>query len=102
MSVGGKTFEELVDLYLDRCHLGDAPDIAVFAAEHPEHAAELLETLPLLNDLETIGDADAPLQPPRNCPSCPVPTSACCGRSAAAAWASSSRPASSPSTAVSP
>ncbi len=56
MSVGGKTFEELVDLYLDRCHLGDAPDIAVFAAEHPEHAAELLETLPLLNDLETIGD----------------------------------------------
>ena len=57
MSVGGKTFEELVDLYLDRCHLGDAPDIAVFAAEHPEHAAELLETLPLLNDLETIGDA---------------------------------------------
>ena len=48
MSVGGKTFEELVDLYLDRCHLGDAPDIAVFAAEHPEHAAELLETLPLL------------------------------------------------------
>ena len=57
MNVGGKTFEELVDLYLDRCHLGDAPDIAVFAAEHPEHAAELLETLPLLNDLETIGDA---------------------------------------------
>lgn len=57
MSVGGKTFEELIDLYLDRCHLGDAPDIAVFAAEHPEHAAELLETLPLLNDLETIGDA---------------------------------------------
>ena len=57
MSVGGKTFEELVDFYLDRCHLGDAPDIAVFAAEHPEHAAELLETLPLLNDLETIGDA---------------------------------------------
>ncbi len=57
MSVGGKTFEELVDLYLDRCHLGDAPDIAVFAAEYPEHADELLETLPLLNDLETIGDA---------------------------------------------
>ena len=57
MSVGGKTFEELVDLYLDRCHLGDAPDIAAFAAEHPEHAAELLETLPLLNDLETFGDA---------------------------------------------
>lgn len=57
MSIGGKTFEELVDLYLDRCHLGDAPDIAVFADEHPEHAAELLETLPLLNDLETIGDA---------------------------------------------
>ncbi len=51
------SFEELVDLYLDRCHLGDAPDIAVFAAAHPEHEAELLETLPLLDDLETIGDA---------------------------------------------
>lgn len=57
MSAGGKTFEALVDLYLDRCHLGDAPDIAAFAAAHPEHAAELLETLPLLDDLETIGDA---------------------------------------------
>lgn len=53
----GPTFEELVDLYLDRCHLGDAPDPAVFAAEHPEHAAELLETLPLLDDLEKVGDA---------------------------------------------
>ena len=52
----GLSFEELVDLYLDRCHLGDVPDTATFVAEHPEHAAELLETLPLLNDLEKIGD----------------------------------------------
>ena len=73
MSVGGKTFEELVDLYLDRCHLGDAPDIAVFAAEHPEHAAELLETLPLLNDLETIGDAarGRPVAPAAELPELP-------------------------------
>ena len=56
MSHGGPTFEELVDLYLDRCHLGDVPDTSTFVAEHPEHAAELLETLPLLNDLEKIGD----------------------------------------------
>ncbi len=54
---GGKTFEDLVDLYLDRCHLGDPPDIVTFATEYPEHTAELLETLPLLNDLEKIGDA---------------------------------------------
>ena len=53
----GPTLEELIDLYLDRCHLGDAPDIVAFAAEHSEHSAELLETLPLLNDLEKIGDA---------------------------------------------
>ena len=53
----GQTFEELVDLFLDKCHLGDAPDIATFAAQYPEHTAELLETLPLLNDLEKIGDA---------------------------------------------
>lgn len=53
----GQTFEELVDLFLDKCHLGDAPDVATFAAQYPEHTAELLETLPLLNDLEQIGDA---------------------------------------------
>ena len=52
----GPTFEELVELYLDRCHLGDVPDTATFVAEHPEHAAELLETIPLLDDLEKIGD----------------------------------------------
>lgn len=66
----GPALEDLVDLYLDRCHLGDAPDVAVFAAEHPEHEAELLETLPLLDELERIGDAargqtaDDPSAPP--------------------------------------
>lgn len=54
---GGKTFEEIVDLYLDRCHLGNAPDIVAFATEYPAHTEELLETLPLLNDLEKMGDA---------------------------------------------
>ena len=51
------TLEQLVDLYLDRCHLGDAPDIATFATQNPSHTAELLEILPLLNDLEKVGDA---------------------------------------------
>ncbi len=57
MNESDGTIEQLVDLYLDRCHLGDAPDIASFAAAHPAHTAELLEILPLLNDLEKAGDA---------------------------------------------
>lgn len=57
MSDGGATIEQLVDLYLDRCHLGDAPDPAAFAAEHPSHSDELMEILPLLDDLEKAGDA---------------------------------------------
>ncbi len=57
MSDTAVTIEQLVDLYLDRCHLGDAPDIVSFATEHPAHTAELLEILPLLNDLEKAGDA---------------------------------------------
>lgn len=57
MNETAATLEQLVDLYLDRCHLGDAPDLATFATEHPSHTAELLEILPLLNDLEKAGDA---------------------------------------------
>jgi len=57
VSEADATLEQLVDLYLDRCHLGDAPDIASFATAHPDHTAELLEILPLLNDLEKVGDA---------------------------------------------
>lgn len=57
MTDAAPTLEQLVDLYLDRCHLGDAPDVASFAAAHPAHSAELLEILPLLHDLERAGDA---------------------------------------------
>ena len=57
MNETAATLEQLVDLYLDRCHLGDAPDLVTFATEHPAHTAELLEILPLLNDLEKAGDA---------------------------------------------
>ena len=57
MTESDPTLEQLVDLYLDHCHLGDAPDVAAFAAAHPTHSAELLEILPLLRDLERAGDA---------------------------------------------
>ena len=57
MTESAPTLEQLVDLYLDHCHLGDAPDVADFAAAHPTHSAELLEILPLLRDLERAGDA---------------------------------------------
>lgn len=57
MNGGEATLEVLVDRYLDRCHLGDAPDPVTFANDHPEHTAELLGILPILNDLEKVGDA---------------------------------------------
>lgn len=57
MTNADPTLEQLVDIYLDHCHLGDAPDVASFAAAYPAHSSELLEILPLLHDLERAGDA---------------------------------------------
>ena len=45
-------FEDLVEQFLERCRLGDTPDIQVYAAQYPEHAEHLKELLPLLLQLE--------------------------------------------------
>ncbi len=46
------SFEDLVEQFLDRCRLGDAPEIGSFAELHPEHAVRLRELLPLLLEME--------------------------------------------------
>ena len=45
-------FEDLVEQFLERCRLGDTPDIQVYAAQYPEHAEHLKELLPLLLQME--------------------------------------------------
>lgn len=50
-------FEDLVEQFLERCHLGDAPDIPTYAAQYPEHEKRLKELLPLLLQMEECGNA---------------------------------------------
>lgn len=49
------SLEELVELFLEQCRAGNAPDAGGFAARHPEHTARLMEILPLLQDMEMLG-----------------------------------------------
>ena len=48
-------FEDLVETFLERCRNGNAPALNEFAAQHPAHAQQLLDLLPLLQDMETLG-----------------------------------------------
>ncbi len=45
---------ELVDRFIDRFHAGEWVDAREFAAEHPEHAAQLLEILPAAATMATL------------------------------------------------
>lgn len=53
--MANETFEDLVEKYLDCCKNGDSPNIQEFADEYPDHKEELLDILPLLQDLESLG-----------------------------------------------
>ena len=52
-------FEDLVEQFLERCRLGDTPDIQVYAAQYPEHAEHLKELLPLLLQMEACAGEKA-------------------------------------------
>ena len=45
---------ELVDRFIDRFHAGEWVDARAFAAEHPAHAAQLLEILPAAATMATL------------------------------------------------
>lgn len=49
------SFEDLVEQFLDCCRNGGSPKIEEYVEKYPEHKQELLEILPLLQDLEDIG-----------------------------------------------
>ncbi len=57
------SFEDLVEQFLDRCRLGDSPEINSFAALYPEHETRLRELLPLLLQME-----DCPVDKTRKIP----------------------------------
>ena len=44
----------LVEEYLEALRSGSAPELEVFAAEHPEHAAELLDLLKGMEEMENL------------------------------------------------
>ncbi len=49
------SFDDLVEQFLERCRVGDVPDVKAFAGEYPEHSARLLDVLPVLLDMEHLG-----------------------------------------------
>lgn len=55
------SIEDAVEQYIELCRNGKSPDIDIFAKKYPAYSAELLEILPLLNDLEELGYSKASL-----------------------------------------
>lgn len=49
------TLEDIVEEYLELCRDGNNPNIKEFANKYPSCSSELLEILPLLQDLEELG-----------------------------------------------
>ncbi len=45
-------FEDLVEQFLERCRLGDAPDISLYSEQYPEYKERLKELLPLIRQME--------------------------------------------------
>jgi hypothetical protein len=87
---------QLADDYLRRCEAGEQPSVAEYADRYPEHAERIrgaLAMLSLLKHSSAIGggigsgDVVRNIRPLAACSA----TFASCTRSAAAAWASSTR-----------
>ncbi len=54
---------ELAEAFLERVRAGELPEVEKYAAEHPECAADLLELLPLMLDVEGVGKTSMPPAP---------------------------------------
>ena len=63
MSDTPDNFSELLDAYLDGFRKGTVPPPEAFADQHPDCAAELRETLPILLEMERIGNMRDAAQP---------------------------------------
>ena len=95
--------EVLADEFLARQRLGEQPSLAEFAERYPDLADEIHELFPLLLEMEDVRQAvaEAPLsiREPLGTFHGAWATTASSARSAAAAWASSTRPSRSRSVA---
>ena len=54
-----KDIDCIIEEYFEKSRSGFAPDIDDFVSHYPEHADELRELLPLLNDMEELGNANS-------------------------------------------
>ena len=103
---------ELAEEFLERYRQGERPSLQEYIDRHPELAAEIREVFPAMAMMEKIALADESLDSRANGPaarrqqgaaaSSNWATIASFARSAAAAWASSTRPSRSPSAGTSP
>ena len=57
----GLSVEEIAAEYMEKLQAGDAPDVEIFLAEHPEHAEELRGIIELMRDMEKF-DPDKTVQ----------------------------------------
>ena len=101
--------EALAEEFLDRHRRGERPTLEEYADRHPELADEIRDLFPALIRMEDLGAPTAPTGSHRRRRPCtPRPgssgwaTTASSARSAAAAWASSTRPSRSRSAAAWP
>lgn len=49
------SLEDIIEQFLEYCHLGNAPGIHTYAEQYPEHEKKLKELLPLLLQMEECG-----------------------------------------------
>ena len=57
-----ETIEALAEAYLAALRRGEAMDVAAFAAAHPDHAQELRDLLPLMEEMEAYGRRRRPVR----------------------------------------
>ena len=89
--------DQLADEFAERYRRGERPALQEYIDRYPELADEIRELFPALVEMEQVKDdreqVTEPPQPPARCRRCSDwATTGSSARSAAAAWASSTRP----------
>ena len=101
------SLDQLLDDLIERLQAGEEVDLEAVIREHPEHAEPIRRMVPALEALVDFGESSAPGDGRRPGPGVgggdsgqeSWAISGSCGRSAGAAWGSSTRPSRSRSAA---
>ncbi len=96
-SLDRNPLESLAEEFLDRFRRGERPALSEYTSKYPALAGEIRDLFPALVMLEDVRPASSPAEDstppaPRGRSSNGWATTASCARSAAAAWASFTRP----------